>query len=162
MRPVRNRDRARELHESWFALLPAVPAAAVTRCARLTRSASLLPLGIMITAMLLAWFVPTWVGMVTLVVPWGIGRLAVSGQGGRANVGFASCKDNDNRMLTRLGIAENCAHLVARTTSNMCCLERQKPWWMRCFAYSHIRAYRPNCQDFVPLCHGYQHLDQSR
>lgn len=43
------------------------------------RSASLLPLGIMITAMLLAWFALTWIGVAVLIVPWVIGGLAVLG-----------------------------------------------------------------------------------
>lgn len=40
------------------------------------RSASLLPLGIMSTAMLLAWFALTRIGVAVLIVPWVVGRLA--------------------------------------------------------------------------------------
>lgn len=43
------------------------------------RSASLLPLGVMLTAMVLAWLVLTWIGAAAPVVPWVIGVLAVSG-----------------------------------------------------------------------------------
>lgn len=43
------------------------------------RSASLLPLGVMLTAMVLAWFVLAWIGAAAPVVPWVIGGLVIVG-----------------------------------------------------------------------------------
>lgn len=84
------------------------------------RSASLLPLGVMLTAMVLAWFVLTWIGAAAPVVPWVSGVLAVSGSVWACERGVRAVQRQ-----RRLNLDELCAHLARRATLEMCCLERQ-------------------------------------
>ena len=43
------------------------------------RSASLLPLGVMVAAMALAWFVLAWAGSAVVMLPWALGGIAILG-----------------------------------------------------------------------------------